>query len=120
MSQQVLIYGRHAVISTLKNKSRKIIKIMVTKENASELSFVERNKLQIVDRKEIEKQVGKDAVHQGFLLFAEMLKTFSIEDVVDICQANDVFPWGVCCVIDSVCCIRGRDGQSRDLSCKHA
>ncbi|MFI3241022.1 MAG: 23S rRNA (guanosine(2251)-2'-O)-methyltransferase RlmB [Alphaproteobacteria bacterium] len=86
MSAQVLIFGRHAVISALKNKDRKVSKILVTKDNLAELSFVEKNKVQVVDRKEIEKHVGKDAVHQGFLLFAEALNVFSLEDVIDICE----------------------------------
>ncbi len=86
MKNQVLIYGRHAVIAALKNKNRKIIKIFATSESAKELGFVKNIKPVIVDRKEIEKNVGKEAVHQGFLLFAEPLATIDINDVIDICQ----------------------------------
>lgn len=83
MSAPVLIYGRHAVIATLKNKNRKVLKLLCAKENLGELGFYDKSKIMVVDKKEIERNLPKDAVHQGFLVFVEALPVLSIEDVCD-------------------------------------
>ncbi len=89
MSNQVLIYGRHAVVCAIKNPKRKIYKLMCTADNQKDVGFAKHIKPIIVDRKEIDKYVGRDAVHQGFLLFAEPLQTIDVQDVVDICENNN-------------------------------
>ena len=35
--QQLVLYGRHAVLAALKNPKRQILKILCTKENADEI-----------------------------------------------------------------------------------
>ncbi len=85
----VLLYGRHAVISALQNPQRKISKIMCTQENFKELNSIlqqnntDKTLLQVVERKEIEKLLPQNSVHQGFLLFCSKLKDYTIEEICD-------------------------------------
>ncbi len=79
---QVLIYGRHAVMSALANPSRKIIKVMCLRENLGELKGkIADNKIMLVERKELDKLVSAEAVHQGFVVVAEKLFPVLLEDV---------------------------------------
>lgn len=84
---QVLIYGRHAVIAAINNPRRHIIKVMCLRENANELKGkIADNKIAIVERKEIDRQLSSDAVHQGFLAVAEMLPDTDIEEICEQAQ----------------------------------
>ena len=83
----VLLYGRHPVFAAIANPSRRILKIYASAENAAEikahLSACQRNNLplQIVDRKDIDKMLPREAVHQGFALLCKELENYSIEDI---------------------------------------
>ena len=71
---QVVIYGRHAVKAALENPNRKIVKVMCLRENTGELKGkIAENKIFITDKKELEKLLPQDAVHQGFVAIADML-----------------------------------------------
>ena len=53
---QLIIYGRHAVISALKNPNRKIKKLLITNENKQEIEKLNLNiSYQITEKKDIEK-----------------------------------------------------------------
>lgn len=84
--KSLILYGKHAVLSALANPKRQVSKLLCTKENIDE--FVKQKRLtpQVVDRKEIDKLVGRDAVHQGVVLFCSRLSDVDLEDV--ICEAN--------------------------------
>ena len=68
----VLLYGRHPVFAAIANPSRQILKICAAAENAPELKkHLTANQkdnvpLQIVDRKDIDKMLPREAVHQGY------------------------------------------------------
>ena len=80
---QLILYGRHAVLSALKNPRRKISKLLCTKENAEEIRRTAPDiTLQIVERKEIDKLLPTEAVHQGFALFCSELPSVAIEDII--------------------------------------
>ena len=85
--KSLILYGKHAVLSALANPKRQVSKLLCTKENIDE--FVKQKRLtpQVVDRKEIDKLVGRDAVHQGVVLFCSRLSDVDLEDV--ICEANE-------------------------------
>ena len=81
---QVILYGRHAVFEALKNPARKVGKILVTCENQAEfkkefpaLSF------QSVQKKDIEKILPQNAVHQGFAAFVQPLEPVFLEDLIN-------------------------------------
>lgn len=81
---QVLIYGRHAVMSALANPRRKIVRVMCLRENLNEIKGkIVDNKIVAVERREMDKLVSVDAVHQGFVAIAERLPNVKIEDICD-------------------------------------
>ena len=82
-SDRVVLYGRHATFEALKNPLRKIQKVLITAENEAELKkdFSEIS-YQIVQKKEIEKILPPNAVHQGFALFTKPLAPVFLEDLL--------------------------------------
>ena len=88
-SQGLVLYGRHAVMSALNNPNRKISKLVCTPENALEIREKFPN-LNIItaDRKDIDKLVPSEAVHQGYALFCTPLDNLSVEELCEM-TAND-------------------------------
>ena len=84
-SQGLVLYGRHAVMSALNNPNRKISKLVCTYENAIEIraSYPDVNVV-TADRKDIDKLVPAEAVHQGYALFCNPLDNLSIEELCEI------------------------------------
>lgn len=91
----VILYGRHPVSAALSNPDRQISKILCTQENADELKkLLEKNKrtpglLSIVDRKEIDRLLPRDAVHQGFLLYCRELEDYTLEDICIMAEGKE-------------------------------
>lgn len=81
-ANKLILYGRHPVLSALQNPKRKCLKILCTPENAEEIRRVSKISPQIVERKEIDKLLPQDAVHQGFALFCSELPTIALEDII--------------------------------------
>ena len=80
----VLIYGKHAVAEALSNPRRKIGKLYCLKDNFKEFQGkITNDKIVIVDKKELEKMLPREAVHQGVVAVAEMLPGISLEDLCD-------------------------------------
>lgn len=87
---QLILYGRHAVLSALKNPRRKVSKLLCTKENADEIRRTAPDiPLQIVERKEIDKLLPTEAVHQGFALFCSELPPVAIEDIITMAENQE-------------------------------
>ena len=84
------LYGRHPVFSALQNPQRQINSLLVTSDNFDELKKAcqeahrDISLIKIVDRKEIDKILGDDAVHQGFALFCSRLPSYNLEDIIDM------------------------------------
>lgn len=84
-SNELIIYGRHATLSALKNPNRRIKKLLITKDNANEINALKKDiPYQIVERKDIDKLFPKDAVHQGFALYTSRLDSISLEDLITL------------------------------------
>lgn len=82
-----VIYGRHAVMAALKNPKRECVKVICTPENVQEVkTWAPDISIVSADRKDISRLVPADAVHQGLLLYARPLQTWTLED---LCQAAD-------------------------------
>ncbi|MBR2299423.1 MAG: 23S rRNA (guanosine(2251)-2'-O)-methyltransferase RlmB [Alphaproteobacteria bacterium] len=80
---QVVLYGRHAVFSALKNPKRKVLKILVSHENEAEFRREFQNlPYQSASKKEIEKLAGQNAVHQGYALLTYPLEQMFLEDLI--------------------------------------
>ena len=88
---QILLYGRHPVLAAINNSQRKISKIFCTKENLDEikkiLSQTKRNiPLNTIDRKDLDKMLPRDAVHQGFAIQCQELENYTLDE---ICRMAD-------------------------------
>lgn len=89
---QNLLYGRHAVIAAINNPNRKIHKIYCSKDNLEELraaclkNNLPANIISVLEKKELDKLLPRDAVHQGFAMQCQELENFSLDE---ICQMAD-------------------------------
>lgn len=91
----LILYGRHAVTAAINNSERKIIKLLCTKENAEEAKTLcaqrnlPTNILNIVERKEIDRLLPQDAVHQGFALYCSELPEYDLEDICILAEQKE-------------------------------
>ncbi len=86
--EKSVLYGRNAVFSALRNKKRKIIKVLIAPENEAEFKKQFPNiAYQIVLKKEFEKIFSPNAVHQGYALYTKPLPKVYLEDI--IAQTNE-------------------------------
>jgi len=100
MKNQVIIYGKHAVLAALANPERQISKLMCIRESLSEVKGkIADSKIVVVDRKEIDKLLPREAVHQGLALFADKLRGYAIEEV---CALADEEGSGCVLILDQV------------------
>lgn len=86
--EQLIIYGRHAVLSALKNPKRQIQKLLITADNRAEVEKLSVP-YNIVDKKDFLKILPEDAVHQGFALYCNRLETYSIEDLIALADKKE-------------------------------
>lgn len=87
---QVIIYGRHAVEAALANPNRDIIKLMITKDNLAEVKGkIADNKISVVERKDIDKLLPREAIHQGFALTCFMLEDYALDDICDMADNKE-------------------------------
>ncbi|CAO5675401.1 MAG: 23S rRNA (guanosine-2'-O-)-methyltransferase RlmB [Holosporales bacterium] len=72
----IWLYGRHACLAALKNKNRKIYKVLLAHEkDKSLLPRLDGKKvdIQIVDKKKFDDMFSKDVVHQGIAIQVDPL-----------------------------------------------
>lgn len=88
----LILYGRHAVIAALTNPRRQISKILCTAESAAELKpLAAKRSLApvIVERKELDRILPREAVHQGFALYCSPLPSASLEDICALAEQQE-------------------------------
>lgn len=94
-NQPLIIYGRHAVLSALKNPKRRIQKLLITAENRAEIEKISPSiPFTIIDKKDFNKILSEDAVHQGFALYCARLESYDIADLVEMAEAKQR-----CCIL---------------------
>lgn len=86
--EQLIIYGRHAVLSALKNPKRHIQKLLIAAENKAEVEPLHVN-FSVIDKKDFLKILPEDAVHQGFALYCNRLETYDIEDLIALAENRE-------------------------------
>lgn len=85
----VLLYGKHAVTSALENKKRIVQKVWCVPEMVSELQGAANRGghnaalIKATERKEIDKMLPPDAVHQGVAAAVKPLEGITIEELCD-------------------------------------
>ena len=83
----VLLYGRHAAEAAIANKKRIVTGVLCVPENAEMFKALllrsgrEVSLLKVIPKKEIERLLPADAVHQGVVVQAKALENFTLEDV---------------------------------------
>ena len=91
---EVLIYGKHPAEAAITNPGRIIKKVTVTAENAAEIRSLlkkygrENVPVAAVERREIDRMLPGDAVHQGIVLTAEMLPSVPLEEICAEARKN--------------------------------
>lgn len=85
-NNQLIIYGRHAVSAALKNPKRKISKILCTSDVADEIRKISKIAPQVVARKDLDKLLGNEAVHQGFALFCSRLEDITMDELLELAE----------------------------------
>lgn len=101
----LILYGKHAAAAAIVNPKRIINKIAVTAENAEEIRKLVKGSgrnegiIKVVDRKEIDKMLPPDAVHQGIAVQAKELENYEIEDV---CIENEEIQNSFVLILDQV------------------
>jgi 23S rRNA (guanosine2251-2'-O)-methyltransferase len=87
---QVIIYGRHAVLAAMANPERQITKLMITRENLDEIrGKIADNKIFVVDRKEIDRLFLGEAIHQGFALMSSQLPNYALEEICEMAEEKE-------------------------------
>lgn len=93
-----LLYGKHAVVAALANRSRKIHRLMLTPDCRDSLQTELQGAIKsgghgevettAMTRRELEDRLPPGAVHQGLALEAEPLRGLHLEDILD--QTEDL------------------------------
>jgi 23S rRNA (guanosine2251-2'-O)-methyltransferase len=83
-------WGRHAVAAALANPERRIVRISVTREAASEFDFDPAIPVTYADAADLGRLVPRDAPHQGIVAEVEKLPDILLADLLD--QAEDGRP----------------------------
>ncbi|MGL5114975.1 MAG: 23S rRNA (guanosine(2251)-2'-O)-methyltransferase RlmB [Beijerinckiaceae bacterium] len=104
-----VLYGVHTVLEALKNPQRSFIRLITTENGAMRLREEGMLPVEpvIVKPEEINRQLSKDAVHQGVLLIAEPLEPLRLADapvdglILALDQVTD--PHNVGAVLRSAC-----------------
>ncbi|MBP9752856.1 MAG: 23S rRNA (guanosine(2251)-2'-O)-methyltransferase RlmB [Proteobacteria bacterium] len=89
----IWLYGRHACLAALKNKHRKIYKILLSSEkDKSLLPRLDGKKvdIQIVDKKKFEDLFSKDAVHQGIAVQVDPLPLKNLDALEKLNKENQI------------------------------
>jgi len=96
-SNQLWLYGAHAVLAALANKARKIRRIVLTVEALrSHAASIQRARAlrplpgeETTERQELDRLLPPGAVHQGIAVLAEHLDSPGIEDIGRLAQNRD-------------------------------
>ena len=83
----VRLYGLHTVRAAVENPARKILRLRATRNGFVRLEIGEAESLpfpvEIVEPKDIDRETGSDAVHQGVMIEAEPLKPKKLSELTD-------------------------------------
>ncbi|MEJ5019654.1 23S rRNA (guanosine(2251)-2'-O)-methyltransferase RlmB [Ochrobactrum vermis] len=83
----VRLYGLHTVRAAVENPERKILRMRATRNGFARLEIGEAESLsfpvEIVDPRDIDKETGSEAVHQGVMIEAEPLRAKKLSELKD-------------------------------------
>ena len=83
------IVGKHAVISALKNKNRKVLRVFLTEESKKNIhkenqakNILENTKIFFKTKKELDKYTGGQLMHQGYVAEIEHFEKLSLKEFI--------------------------------------
>ncbi len=83
------IVGKHAVISALKNKNRKVLRVFLTEESKKNIhkenqakNILENTKVFFKTKKELDKYTGGQLMHQGYVAEIEHFEKLSLKEFI--------------------------------------
>jgi len=82
-----ILYGRHPVTAAIANPDRQINKILCTPDTAEDIRTLctKHNRgtgiVSVVDRREIDRILPGEAVHQGMAAYVKELENYTLEDI---------------------------------------
>ncbi len=83
----VRLYGLHTVRAAVENPERRILRMRATRNGFARLEIGEIDSLpfpvEIVEPKDIDKETGSEAVHQGVMIEAEPLRAKKLSELKD-------------------------------------
>ena len=83
----VRLYGLHTVRAAVENPERKILCMLATRNGFARLEIGDAESLpfpvEIVDPRDIDKETGSEAVHQGVMIEAEPLRARKLSELKD-------------------------------------
>ncbi len=83
-NNNIVLYGIHSCFAALKNPKRKIQRIFVTDRTSKELVLSHKHPTpKIIQIREFDKLLPKDAVHQGIVIETEPLPECNLKDISD-------------------------------------
>ena len=86
-SGALYIYGLHTVRAAFENPKRKIIRLLTTHNAWERLDIGEMSNMpfpvEIIDARELDKMLGKDAIHQGIVAEVHPLQAKSLDELKD-------------------------------------
>lgn len=86
-SGALYIYGLHTVRAAFENPKRKIIRLLTTSNAWERLDIGEMNNMpfpvEIIDARELDKMLGKDAIHQGIVAEVHPLQAKTLDELKD-------------------------------------
>lgn len=88
-SSQILIYGKHSVISALNNPKRKCKNLYITKAVLDELKLGNTDiNIILTEKRELDDMLPANSNHQNIILEVLPLPSLSIEEIIE--QASEV------------------------------
>lgn len=110
-SNQIWLYGKHAIFSALEHKRRKLYQILATKNSALELdNFIKKHNLddvkslvQIVEIAQIDNLLGQNQIHQGIAARFTKLPTLTQNDLLEELYSLEKSQLPTLLLLDQLC-----------------
>ena len=94
-NQPLYLYGRHPVTAAILNSQRRISALYALKETFEEIKTVclkanrDISRIHILEKRELEKFLPPESVHQGFVAAVSELETYHLEEICALADQQD-------------------------------
>lgn len=88
-NKSFFLYGRHAVVSAMKNPAREKTRLFLLKSTEKPELIPNDLAISIIEKTELESLLPKGAIHQGIALETSRLKSYTAEDIINMNKEKD-------------------------------